>query len=145
MKRILVVDDEPTIRELIAEFLREWGYHVETAVNGAEALQRMRRRLPDVIVLDLMMPLLDATGFVELKRLKPRFDSVPVLLVTAAFGAAEAGQRLGAHAWLAKPFELDDLVNAVERLIGDPEAMSAAPGGEDVDALRTPVSAESSA
>src|SRR5712692_924911 len=94
MKRILVVDDEPTIRELIADVLREWGYHVETAANGIEALQLMRHQVPHAIVLDLMMPQLDASGFVEMKRLNPRFDSIPVLLVTAAFGADEAAQRL---------------------------------------------------
>ena len=52
MKRVLVVDDEPTIRELIADVLREWGYQVETAGHGAEALRLMRRELPHAIVLD---------------------------------------------------------------------------------------------
>src|ERR1700687_2449416 len=93
MKRVLVVDDEPTIRELIADILREWGYHVDTAANGAEALPLLRRQLPHAIVLDLMMPQLDATGFVELKRLDPRLDAIPILLVTAAFSAGEAAER----------------------------------------------------
>ncbi len=123
MKHVLVVDDEPTIRELIADVLRERGYHVETAANGAEALHVMRRQLPHAIVLDLMMPQLDATGFVELKRLNPAFDPIPILLVTAAFGAAEAAERLGAQACLTKPFALDDLLNVLDRLIGDPAAM----------------------
>src|SRR5713101_1741994 len=117
MKLVLVVDDEPTIRELIAEVLREWGYRVETAANGADALQLMRRHLPQAIVLDLMMPQLDASRFVELKRLIPRFDPIPILLVTAAFGAAEAAERLGAQACLTKPFELDELVTIVNRLV----------------------------
>ena len=119
MKRVLVVDDEPTIRDLIADILRESGYYVETGANGVEALQRMHQGLPHVIVLDLMMPMLDATGFVELKRLNPRFDSVPIVLVTAAFGAHDAAERLGAQACLAKPFELDDLTHIVDLLAGD--------------------------
>src|SRR5579859_6587682 len=116
MKRILVVDDEPTIRELIADFLRETGYQVDTAANGAEALQHMYQHVPHAIVLDLMMPRLDASGFVELKRLNPRFAEVPVVLMTAAFGAHDTAQRLGTHACLTKPFELDELAEMIGRL-----------------------------
>jgi CheY-like chemotaxis protein len=118
-KRILVVDDEPTIRELVADALREAGYQIDLAANGAEALQRMHSHAPHAIVLDLMMPLLDGNGFVELKRLNPRFARIPVLMVTAAYGAFDAAERLGADACLTKPFELEALVNAVDRLVGD--------------------------
>jgi len=122
-KRVLVVDDEPTIRELVAEALRDAGFETETAANGVEALTRMQRWLPDVVVLDLMMPRLDGTGFTELMRLNPRIADVPVLLVTAAYGAEQAAQQIGAHAWLAKPFELDALVDAVSGLAGAPRAL----------------------
>jgi CheY-like chemotaxis protein len=71
-----------------------------------------------------MMPQLDATGFVELKRLNPRFDPVPILLVTAAFGAAEAAQHLGAQTCLTKPFELDELVRLVDALVGEPATLA---------------------
>jgi two-component system OmpR family response regulator len=118
-KRILVVDDEPTIRDLVSDALREAGYQVDAAANGAEALRIMRRRVPHAIVLDLMMPRLDATGFVEMQRLNPRLAGIPVLVVTAAYGAHEAAERLGADACLTKPFELDDLVNAIDRLVGN--------------------------
>jgi CheY-like chemotaxis protein len=140
MKRVLVVDDEPTIRELIADFLRESGYHVETAANGAQALKLMRRQLPHAIVLDLMMPELDGNGFVALKRLNARFDPIPVLLVTATFGATEAAERLGAHACLTKPFELDELVNMVERLVNDAAASS--PPSANISAMPRTVSVE---
>ena len=96
MKRVLVVDDEPTIRELVAEALREAGYWVDTAAHGAEALQLMHAGPPPhAIVLDLMMPRLDGTGFVELMRLNPRLACVPVVLVTAAYGAPMAAERMG--------------------------------------------------
>jgi DNA-binding response OmpR family regulator len=117
-KRILVVDDEPTLRELVAEALREAGYLIDTAANGAEALELMRRDVPHAVILDLMMPLLDGAGFINLKRLNPRFAAVPVLLVTAAYGAYDAAERLGASACLTKPFELDELLAAVDRLVG---------------------------
>jgi CheY-like chemotaxis protein len=140
MKLVLVVDDEPTIRELIAEVLRERGYRVETAANGAEALQLMRQHLPHAIVLDLMMPQLDGSGFVELKRLNQRFAAIPILLVTAAFGAGEAAEGLGAQACLTKPFELDELVMLVDRLVGEPVATSPPVG--NVAAIQRSVVAE---
>jgi CheY-like chemotaxis protein len=119
-KRILVVDDEPTIRELTAEALRESGYRVDAAVNGADALRIMQERVPHAIVLDLMMPQLDAQGFVELMRLNPRFASIPVLVMTATYAAYEAADRLGARACLAKPFALEELIALVGQLVGDP-------------------------
>jgi CheY-like chemotaxis protein len=114
--RVLVIDDEPTIRGLIAEALHEAGFVVETAANGIEALTLMQAWMPEVIVLDLMMPRLDGQGFAELMRLNPRFANVPVLLVTAAYGAEAAAQQVSARAWLTKPFELDDLVREVAHL-----------------------------
>jgi len=118
--RVLVVDDEPTIRELIADALREAGYEVQTASNGIEGFEVLHRWLPDAIVLDLMMPRLDGTGFVELLRLNPSYATLPVVLVTAAYAPHEAGKRVGASAVLQKPFELDHLVETVRELAGSP-------------------------
>jgi CheY-like chemotaxis protein len=118
--RVLVVDDEATIRDLIADALREADYEVQTAANGVEALTLMHRWLPDVVVLDLMMPRLDGTGFTELLRVNPDFADLPVLLVTAAYGAEAAANHAGVRAWLSKPFELDHLVQMVEQLAGQP-------------------------
>jgi DNA-binding response OmpR family regulator len=120
IKRVLVVDDEPMIRQLAAECLAEAGYHVDTAANGSDALRVMRRHAPDLIVLDLMMPQLDATGFVERMRRQKRFAQVAVVIMTAAYGALDVAKRLGAQACVSKPFELDHLVAEVERLIGRP-------------------------
>jgi CheY-like chemotaxis protein len=121
IKRILIVDDEPMIRELVADVVREAGYRVDAAGNGAEALQVMRRHVPHAIVLDLMMPILDATGFIELKQLDQRFAAIPILVVTAAYGAHEIAKRLGAQACLTKPFEVDELVEQIDALVGGPE------------------------
>jgi len=119
-KRVLVIDDEPTIRELITDALCEFGFEVEAAANGAAAFEVMRRWAPDAIVLDLMMPRLDGTAFVDLLRLNPGFQSIPVLLVTASYSAQEAAERIGAKAFLAKPFELDRLIELVAELTGTP-------------------------
>ena len=118
--RVLVVDDEATIRDVIADALREPGYEVQTASNGVEALTLMHRWLPDIIVLDLMMPRLDGAGFTELMRVNPAFVEIPVLLVTAAYGAEAAAKQAGARAWLSKPFELDHLVQMVAQLANEP-------------------------
>lgn len=118
-KCILVVDDEATIRELVADALREADYQVRTAANGALAWQTLSEWLPDAIVLDLMMPLLDASGLIKLLRSDARFAAIPVLIVTAAYGAGPGAERLGAQAWLSKPFALDDLLARIAALVGD--------------------------
>jgi two-component system, chemotaxis family, chemotaxis protein CheY len=115
-RRVLVVDDERPIREVIAEALRESGYEVETAPNGAAALARLRRR-PDVVVLDLMMPVMDAVAFTRRLRVHPHGADVPIVVLTAAYPAHEAAAGLGAMACLPKPFQLDELLDTVERAI----------------------------
>jgi two-component system, OmpR family, response regulator len=121
VKRVLVVDDEPMIRQLVADFLVEAGFVTDVAANGSEALRVIGRHKPDAIVLDLMMPLLDATGFVELLRLNPRLTGIPIIVMTAAYAAAEEAARLGAQACITKPFELEELVETIGRFIGVPE------------------------
>ncbi len=105
--------------------MRESGYRVDTASNGAEALQVICGRVPNAIVLDVMMPRLNAYGFVARLRLTPGFASIPILIVTASYGAYEAAERLGAHACLTKPFELDELVDMVGQLVGELDPLSA--------------------
>jgi CheY-like chemotaxis protein len=122
--RVLVVDDEPTIRELVAAALVEVGYQVSTAANGAQALQHMEADRPDAIVLDLMMPVMDATGLLQLMRLNPRLNDVPVLVISAGYGALDEARRLGARACLTKPFQLEDLLGTLEHLIGSPADLS---------------------
>jgi CheY-like chemotaxis protein len=115
---VLVVDDEPMIRQLVADCLIEAGYQAHTATNGSDALRVMQQRTPDLIVLDLMMPVLDATGFLKQVRRTPRYARVPVVVMTATYGAYEQAARLGVQACLTKPFEFDDLLAEVDRLIG---------------------------
>ena len=119
-RRVLVVDDEETIRELIADTLREADFHIRTAANGARALEIMHDWVPHLIVLDLMMPRLDGLSFVELMRLNPKLSSIPVVLVTAAYAADAAAEHVGAQAYLTKPFELDELLRVVHGLAGEP-------------------------
>lgn len=115
---ILVVDDDPAIRTTIADILGLEGYRVETAANGQEALEFLDRERPSVIVLDMRMPVMD--GWTFARTLQKRGVSLPIVVITAAQNAQRWADEIGADAYLAKPFELTDLLDAVERLDANP-------------------------
>jgi two-component system, chemotaxis family, chemotaxis protein CheY len=112
---VLVVDDDPAIQYVLAEALRDDGYEVRTVTNGAEALDVLRTWTPDVIVLDLMMPLMDGWTFRTEQRARGLAVEVSVIVLSASRGAEAAAQELEAMAVLAKPFNLIDLLDTVER------------------------------
>jgi two-component system, chemotaxis family, chemotaxis protein CheY len=121
VKHILVVDDDDSIREFAAEWLHEEGFIVAKARHGAEALLRVQDHRPDVIVLDLMMPVMDGWAFAEACHRLTRPTAIPTLVVSAAHGLAQAAERLrpfGVRASLAKPFDLEVLSAMVRRLAG---------------------------
>lgn len=110
--RVLIVDDEPDIRATVSAMLEIEGYDVAEAANGAEALQAVQDHLPDVILLDMRMPVLDGWGFAaELRR---RGHHTPIVVMTAARDAAHWAAEIAATAFVAKPFGFDDLITAVE-------------------------------
>ena len=111
-KRVLVVDDDPSIRELLSTALEEDGYEVVPAVNGQDALAVCERWRPDVIVLDLMMPVMD--GWTFAKRLRER-DEIPIVVLSAATDLARHAKTIGAAAVIGKPFDLDQLLPKVAR------------------------------
>jgi two-component system chemotaxis response regulator CheY len=111
---ILVVDDDDSIRSTVSEILNLEGYPVETAADGAEALRAVERSRPALVVLDMRMPVLDGWGFAQ--ELKARGIRLPILVMTAAQNARHWAQEIGADGYVAKPFDLMDLLNAVERL-----------------------------
>lgn len=110
---VLVVDDEPAIREAVAELLEIEGYLVAEAANGADALAAIERRHPDLILLDMRMPVLDGWGFAE--ELRRRRLDIPIVVMTAARDASRWADEIAATAALAKPFGLDDLLETVRR------------------------------
>lgn len=112
---ILVVDDEAPIREVLAELLEEDGYRVVQARNGREALGVLAREAVDLVVSDVMMPLLDGIGLVHVIRTSPSTTSLPIILLTA--GAHQPAASAGADALLAKPFTLSDLEALVRRCL----------------------------
>ncbi len=113
---ILVVDDDPTILATVADALDLEGYPVRTATNGAEALavlEEERALQPLLVLLDMRMPVLDGWGF--MRAVRERGLSLSVVVMTAAADARRWAREIGAHDVLAKPFELDELIAAVQR------------------------------
>ncbi len=113
-RRVLVVDDDRAIRGFVAEVLQDEGYDVKTASDGSEALAVSREWRPDLIVLDLMMPNMDGWTFRARQRQVDALADVPVVVTSAATTLRTNRQVLEPCVLLAKPFELDDLIGAVE-------------------------------
>ncbi|MCU0483206.1 MAG: response regulator, partial [Chloroflexi bacterium] len=114
-RTILVVDDEPTLRETLGEVLAADGYEVVTAADGREALLRFRERQPDLVVLDLMLPLLSG---IEVCRIIRAESDVPVLMLTARSSELDkvVGLELGADDYVTKPFSLRELSARIRAL-----------------------------
>lgn len=111
-RRVLVVDDEADIRATVSAMLETEGYRVAEAINGAEALVSVETDPPDVILLDMRMPILDGWGFAaEMRR---RNHHIPIVVMTAARDAARWAGDVEAVAFVAKPFGYDDLIGAVD-------------------------------
>ena len=114
-RSVLVVDDDPSLRDLVEMILGEEGYEVVAAADGQEALAQVERSLPGVILLDMKMPVMD--GYEFARRFRARFgDAVPIVALTAAENPALCAEEIGARAWLAKPFEIQDLIDVVAGL-----------------------------
>jgi CheY-like chemotaxis protein len=111
---ILVVDDDPEICTLVSMTLADEGYQVETAANGAEALQAIEQVRPRCVLLDMRMPVLNGWDFA--RELQARDLILPIIVMTAADDARRWANEIGAVDCLAKPFDLSDLLMAVERL-----------------------------
>jgi CheY-like chemotaxis protein len=115
---VLVVDDDPAIRGLVADALRDEGYSVDLAAHGREALEAMRARRPVTIVLDLMMPVMDGFSFMEACHNEQLCDNVPIVVISAVHDALARIHEVPVHACVAKPFDLDDLIRTITRFAG---------------------------
>jgi two-component system response regulator MprA len=116
-QRILIVDDEPAVREALKRSLAFEGYSTEVAVDGADALGKAATYCPDLLVLDIQMPRMD--GLTAARRLRASGSTVPVLMLTArdTVGDRVTGLDAGADDYLVKPFELDELLARIRALL----------------------------
>ncbi len=114
--RLLVVDDDWDLVDVIDALLGDCGISVETASNGAEALQKLQRARPDAILLDLVMPVMDGASFLRTCRADPSYADLPVAVMSASVEAEAVVLELGAQVCLAKPFRMHELLAVVQQL-----------------------------
>ncbi|HEY6957799.1 MAG TPA: response regulator [Candidatus Limnocylindria bacterium] len=112
--RVLVIDDDDELADVVRQVLRDAGYSVATVRHGAAALELVRHIAPDLILLDLTMPIMDGWSFVSQYRRTAK-ESARIVLLTANAHAAEIARTLGADGYITKPFDVDDLVTIVGR------------------------------
>jgi two-component system OmpR family response regulator len=115
--RLLVVDDEPNIVELLSASLRFAGFAVATAISGAEAVKAVERVQPDLVLLDVMLP--DIDGFVVLRRLRANNRPLPVLFLTARDANEDkvTGLTLGGDDYVTKPFSLEEVIARIRAVL----------------------------
>lgn len=116
-KRILVVDDTPFIRDLLRLILEDRGYEVSEAQHGGDAIRQMRHPLPDLVMTDLMMPVMNGQPLVESLRSDRRTALVPILVLSSNPNASEIATM--ADAVVGKPFNKAGLLATVSSLLGD--------------------------
>jgi CheY-like chemotaxis protein len=114
---VLVVDDDPDILEALSEILEAEGFQIRRARHGKEALERLEPDPPQLILLDLMMPVMDGWEFAHQLRLRPGGLNIPIIVLSADRNVGPKAKEIGALGHLAKPFELNDLLNLVQKTL----------------------------
>ena len=120
MKTILVVDDEFGIGEVLEAILTDEGYRVVTAINGNHALERLAGNRVDLILSDLMMPVMDGAALFKALKADERYAGIPFVLMCSLPQANIASRIQGYTAFLHKPFRVDDVLEAVRKVLGPP-------------------------
>ena len=116
---MLVVDDDPDIRELLCAVLADDGWEARPATNGKVALDVLEEWKPDLVILDLMMPVMDGWTFAD--RMHERWD-IPIVVLSAANNVEAHAKKLGAVAVVPKPFDIAQLLPTLESAAGGPSA-----------------------
>ncbi len=119
-KTVLLVEDDPDLRDNMTEFLKSEGYDVQVASNGKQALDLLlsAEQPPSVILLDLMMPVMDGFAFRKEQRSHPALSDIPVVLMTADAQIEVSQARIQAQAMIRKPVDIDDLSRILSRFQG---------------------------
>ena len=113
-KDILIVEDEQDLSDLLLDVLETEGHKARTAGNGLEALSRIEERRPQLILLDMMMPVMDGWQFIKRLRANEEWTNIPVVVMTAVYDMSSLERKTGAKAILTKPFDIELIVDAVD-------------------------------
>jgi DNA-binding response OmpR family regulator len=117
-RKVLIVDDEPNIVTALEFLLKQSGYDIRLAANGAEALEQVENYRPDVVLMDVMMPIKSGFEVCQRMRERPEFDQIKIVMLSAKGSEAEVskGLSLGADLYITKPFSTQELVATINRL-----------------------------
>jgi len=121
VKTILIVEDETILREVLGELLIDCGYQVLTSSSGWQALDVLKMNNPDAILMDVMMPGMDGRDLYNEVRKLPSAGAVPIIMMSAIIRPSQLDP--GIAAFVAKPFDIEDLVSAVKRAVGPGETL----------------------
>ncbi len=116
-KRVLVVDDDEDMQVLLQTVLEGQDYEVVTAEDGLVALRELEKATPDLIVLDLMMPRMDGYAFTEELRQRGLQATIPIIVLSADVNAKQNADQLGADSYIAKPFDVRDLLGEISHFM----------------------------
>lgn len=132
-KQLLLVDDEPGLREAVQAYLEDSGFQVQTASNAKDGWDWLQRSQPDLVITDIMMPQVDGYEFLKQMREDVRFKALPVVFLTARgmTGDRIQGYQAGCDAYLSKPFDPDELVAIIENLLERRATTTAAGDGSE--------------
>jgi CheY-like chemotaxis protein len=123
MATLLVIEDEVPLRANLVRILSAEGYRVIAAADGDEGIRRVREGRPDLVICDILMPLVDGFGVLASLRLQPETAGIPFIFLTASADKEDLarGLRSGANDYVTKPFKIADLLAAVRRRLPPPE------------------------
>ncbi|MCT7951047.1 response regulator transcription factor [Ancylothrix sp. C2] len=134
--KLVLVDDEPGLREAVQAYLEDSGFTVHVASNAKQGLELVDQKQPDLVITDVMMPQVDGYQFLKLLREDPRYKALPVVFLTARGMTSDRiqGYQAGCDAYISKPFDPDELVAIVGNLLNRREATKTVPAdGETPD------------
>ncbi len=119
-KKILLIDDEPEVQDLLTLFLKIRGYDGYLAKNGAEGIEMAPKILPDLILLDIMMPKVDGFRVQQALKENPSTQKIPIIFITAKAEPENAEKAImaGARAYIEKPFDLEQLTQTIQSVLG---------------------------
>ncbi|WP_421655113.1 response regulator transcription factor [Leptothermofonsia sp. ETS-13] len=131
--QLLLVDDEPGLREAVQAYLEDSGFTVDVASNATEGLELAHQKLPDLVITDIMMPQVDGYQFLKQLREEPQFKTLPVVFLTARGMTSDRiqGYNAGVDAYLSKPFDPDELVAIVTNLLEKQSALRDAAASDE--------------
>lgn len=116
MKKILIVEDDTSIRELLTEILEDEGYKVSASANGIEGLKVLEKNIPDLIIMDIMMPIMDGFAFRSEMLKNAHLKTIPILAMSAQSQGIEKLEAFGLTNFINKPIELNHLLETVNSL-----------------------------